>query len=159
MVTLNQFQTQLLLSITVVNFVFIIITTFMEAAGNFYHRGEHLHRSARSIASVHNQLVLLSDEEKIDQSKIKQLQSEYQAALDDCSFNHENIDYLLVQTQKPKLFSNKISQASGWLEFMTSMRILKYYVFDFSWAIPHFLFALISIVLIYVFIFMSVTIT
>lgn len=43
---------QALLALSIINSVFVIITTFLEASGNFVHRGEQLHRSARKVATV-----------------------------------------------------------------------------------------------------------
>ena len=62
--TLSNADEQILLTLTIVNSVFIIITTFLEASGNFVHKGEQLHRSARKVAAVYNQLMLLTEEDK-----------------------------------------------------------------------------------------------
>ncbi len=128
--------TQALLALSIINSVFIIITTFLEASGNFVHRGEQLHRSARKVAAVFNRLMLLSPDERRDQARIQTLQSEYQSALDDCPFNHDNVDYDLIKATKPSLFKGRIYQGRGeWL--VVQWRYLKYRVSEHLWMIPH----------------------
>jgi len=127
---------QALLALSIINSVFVIITTFLEASGNFVHRGEQLHRSARKVATVFNKLMLLSTEERTIKDKIQELQGEYQAALDDCPFNHDNMDYDLIKATKPSLFGNRIYQ--GKLEFFAiRWRYFKYKISEFLWVVPH----------------------
>lgn len=133
---LTQAGAQALLALSIINSVFIIITTFLEASGNFVHRGEQLHRSARKIATVYNKLVLLSPEEHGDRLKLQALQQEYQIALDDCPFNHENIDYELIKATKPGLFRSK--PKGNWAEwFVIRWRFFKHLVYEYFWIAPH----------------------
>lgn len=127
---------QALLSLSIINSVFIIITTFLEASGNFVHRGEQLHRSARKISKVFNKIILLTPEEKFNKQKINELQEEYQSALDDCPFNHENIDYDLIKATKPSLFKGRIYDGDcNWI--VVRWRRLKYKTKEFMWTFPH----------------------
>lgn len=133
---LTQAGTQALLALSIVNSVFVIITTFLEASGSFVHRGEQLHKSARKVATVFNKLMLLSAEEKKDQNKISQLQKDYQEALDECPFNHDNMDYELIKATKPDLFKGRIYQGKG-QALVIRWRLLKYKISEFLWLLPH----------------------
>lgn len=127
---------QALLALSIINSVFVIITTFLEASGNFVHRGEQLHRSARKVATVFNKMMLLSPEERLDKEKISALQKEYQDALDDCPFNHNNMDYDLIKATKPSLFAGRIYQ--GRFEWIAvRWRFLKYRISEYLWLTPH----------------------
>lgn len=145
---LSQSGTQALLALTIVNSVFVIITTFLEASGNFVHKGEQLHRSARKVATVFNKMMLLTATERADQSKIRELQEEYQAALDDCPFNHDNIDYDLIKTTKPKLFENRIYAGRG-AGTVNYIRKVRYKIAEYSWLLPHAVVVVISLLVIY----------
>jgi conflict system pore-forming effector with SLATT domain len=151
---LTQAGTQALLALSIVNSVFIIITTFLEASGNFVHRGEQLHKSARKIATVFNKLMLLSPKEKIDKDKILSLQEEYQSALDDCPFNHDNIDYNLIKATKPILFGDRIYQGN-WQWTFIYLRFIWYKFNEYKWLIPHSIVLIFTLVILYWIIFSS----
>lgn len=140
--------TQALLALSIINSVFVIITTFLEASGNFVHRGEQLHRSARKIAKVFNTLMLLTPEERTDKSRIQSLQSEYQNALDDCPFNHENLDYDLIKATKPSLFKDRIYHGKG--DFVVIWwRFTRYRLSEYMWTLPHIIVFTITILSLY----------
>jgi len=145
---LSQAATQALLALTIINSVFIIIATFLEASGNFVHRGEQLHRSARKVATVFNQMMLLTAEERRDKNKIQALQKDYQNALDDCPFNHENIDYDLIKATKPELFRNRIYTGNG-REIVRQLRYVKYKIYERLWLFPHLIVVVITLLLLY----------
>lgn len=128
--------TQALLALSILNSVFVIITTFLEASGNFVHRGEQLHRSARKIATVFNKLMLLTPDEREEKAKIQALQGEYQSALDDCPFNHENMDYDLIKATKPSLFKGRIYQGRGDIVAI-NWRLFRYRFSEYLWVTPH----------------------
>lgn len=140
---------QTLLALTVVNSVFVIITTFLEASGNFVHKGEQLHRSARKIATVFNKLMLLTEQERGDQCKIKSLQEEYQSALDDCPFNHDNLDYFLITTTKPQLFDKKLYSGFGSGFLRKIIKPIYYKIGEIIWLVPHLLVIIGSILIVY----------
>lgn len=145
---LSDQEGQALLALTIVNSVFVIITTFLEASGNFVHKGEQLHRSARKVATVFNKLMLLTAQERKDQNKIRELQEEYQAALDDCVFNHDNLDYDLIKTTKPKLFGDRIYQ--GKLSILAVyFRRIRYKLAEYSWLAPHAIVVVVSLTIVY----------
>ena len=135
---------QELLALSIVNSVFVIITTFLEASGNFVHRGEQLHRSARKVATVFNKLMLLTPEEKTDKEVISNLQKEYQIALDECQFNHDNIDYDLIKATKPNLFKGRLNEGE-YKEYIRLFRFLKYRFFEFMWMLPHIIVVLLTL--------------
>ena len=127
---------QILLALTIVNSVFIIITTFLEASGNFVHKGEHLHRSARKVASVYSKLLLLDEMERTNSGTIGNLQNEFQMALDECPFNHESLDYFHVKIEEPYLFSGKqYGRKSSWV--LLKIGKLEYWIRELLWLIPH----------------------
>ncbi|MCW1918459.1 SLATT domain-containing protein [Rhodobacter sp. KR11] len=130
--TLAPQQSQLLLALSVVNSIFIIITSLLESSGGFQLKGEALHRSARKIAAVYSRLMLLTPEERSDATKIGELQQEYQSALDDCAFNHDNLDHYGVVCRKPSLSS---SISPFWRNgFVYPVR---YFIWEKSWMSLH----------------------
>lgn len=143
-------QSQILLALSVVNSIFIIITSLQEAAGAFQTKGEALHRSARKIATVYNKLMLLLPGEQSDPDKIRDLQKEYQVALDDCAFNHENIDHYGAIGKKPSL-------SSRFNKFWTHHLIypIRYFVWENLWMTLHLVVIFVSAVVIWVTIFSS----
>ena len=134
--TLSNADEQILLALTIVNSVFIIISTFLEASGNFVHKGEQLHRSARKVAAVYNQLMLLTEKDKGEMEKILALQKEYQLALDQCAFNHDNLDYFLIKATKPSLFAGRI-YSRRCSSAVRNFRHIVYKLREYSWLIPH----------------------
>lgn len=145
---------QALLALSIINSVFIIITTFLEASGNFVHRGEQLHRSARKVATVFYKLMLLGPGERAEKNKISELQKEYQEALDDCPFNHDNIDYRLVKITKPRLFG--LSNFKGfWGGVYYYINFFLYKIVEFKWVMPHFAVIIGTLISLYYIIFLN----
>lgn len=146
--TLDRHKSQMLLAITIINSVFIIITTLIESSGNFYHRGEQQHRSARKISKVYNKLMALSSTERDESTTIKKLQDEYQDALDDCPFNHDNIDHLRVVATKPDLFPGQTPSKHPYRWLVSNYRLLKYFLWERDWAaLPFIMFVLSAYVM------------
>jgi SMODS and SLOG-associating 2TM effector domain family 5 len=148
-VNLTQQQSQLLLALSVVNSIFIIITSLLEASGSFQLKGEALHRSARKVAAVYSRLMLLSDSDKSDPQKIETLQKEYQSALDDCAFNHENIDHYGVVCRKPSLSSSIHPFWSHPIVFP-----IRYYIWERGWMTLHLIVMAVTGMVIWKFIFL-----
>jgi hypothetical protein len=148
--TLTQQQSQLLLALSVVNSIFIIITSLLEAAGGFQLKGDALHRSARKVASVYSKLMLLAIAERSDQAKIGELQKEYQSALDDCSFNHDNIDHYGVVCRKPSLSSTITPFWKNSYVFP-----IRYFLWERGWMTLHIVVMLVSGLVIWQAIFAS----
>lgn len=145
---------QALLALTIVNSVFIIITTFLEASGNHVHRGEQLHRSARKISSVLSKLVLLEESERKEKSKIEELLKDYQDALDDCTFNHDNIDYVRAKILKPSLFGEASYNGPGG-RIHKWARLQFHMLSENTWLAPHLLVVVLTLVFLYGIIFLG----
>lgn len=106
---LQAYQNQILLACSIILSVFIIFTSLIDGAQNFYHQGELLHQCARKIATVHHKLKTISPSSDIDIAKqqLEALQEEYRAALDECPINHDNVDFRLQKARKPHLFEHE----------------------------------------------------
>jgi hypothetical protein len=103
---LNAQQSQILLACSIVLSVFVIFTSLIDGAQNFYHQGELLHQCARKVASVYHELKNLDPANDVEgtKQKLEKLQTDYRSALDECPINHENIDFIREQAYKPHLF-------------------------------------------------------
>lgn len=144
---LSNASEQIFLALTVVNSVFVIITTFLEASGNFVHKGEQLHQSARKVSTVYNKLLLLAEEERVEKERIRELQKEYQLALDECPFNHDNLDYSRVKIQEPHLFSGKGCNKRN-IGFALMPKKLLCWFREHLWLIPHSMVVIISLAIV-----------
>src|SRR3954471_10619540 len=100
---LKPFQSQILLACSVVLSVFVIFTSLIDSAQNFFHQGELLHQCARKIATIHHDLKNIDIDQDSDRARneLKELEKRYQLALDECPINHENVDYYKEIVNKP----------------------------------------------------------
>lgn len=145
-IALQQFQSQILLACSVVLSTFVIFTSLIDGSQNFYHQGELLHQCARKVATVHHELKNIDPDNNLDIAKerLKELQAQYRAALDECPINHENIDFIREQSYKPHLFPMNFS-SNPWLKpIQVQLRSLQAFLGSHSWMALH-LFALIGI--------------
>lgn len=143
---LEQHQSQILLACSVVLSAFIIFTSLIDGSQNFYHQGELLHKCARQVATVYQELKIINpdtDEEKV-RKRLSELQEQYRSALDDCPINHENIDYTKEQANKPHLFPNTFSKNRLIKSLQISMKKTQAFVGSHLWMSLH-LIALIGI--------------
>lgn len=103
---LNHSQNQILLACSIVLSVFIIFSSLIDGSQNFFHQGELLHACARKIATIHHKLKMIDVQSNPETAKdeLEDLQKEYQKALDDCSVNHDNVDFYKEMADKPHLF-------------------------------------------------------
>lgn len=142
-------QSQLLLAGSVVLSVFIIILSLSEGARNFYHKGEVLHDNARILGQLHNKLELLSEADPDLINKISSIAKDYEAAIDRCPTNHDNVDYLRVKLEKPWLFSWYFSGYRFFDFWYRRFVQCKCFLSEFSWVIlPGAFVVLITFVLI-----------
>ncbi len=144
-IDLDEPNKQILLALTILNSVFIIIITFQEASGNFVHKGEQLHRSARKVARVYSKLLLLDETEKAEREIIRDLHEEYFLALEECAFNHARSDYLRVKIEEPELFAGKAQgKTNSWLfrEFQNLECLFR----EYAWLLPHVFVAIFSVI-------------
>ena len=150
--SLRPFQTQLLLASSVVLSVFVIFTSLIDGAQNFYHQGELLHQCARKIATVHHSLknVDVDADPQKAQAEFDKLQDRYARALDECPINHDNVDYFLEIARKPHLFPDAYrwywnAPLRGWFR-------LRAWALANSWVVPHCVAVVVISILVYTFV-------
>lgn len=104
--TLETYQSQILLACSIILSVFVIFTSLIDGSQNFYHQGELLHQCARKVATINHKLknIDVKANPVVAMQQLEQLQQEYQEALDECPTNHDNVDYLGEIIRKPHLF-------------------------------------------------------
>lgn len=136
-VDLTTQQNQILLAITILNSVFIIITTLMDGAGEYSLSAHFMNRSARELSTIFNALKLASDEQKMDPKFIKTQQDRYQDVLNDCPVNHDDIDYLSVKLTKPNLFGHVMPKSKFFKALMFTRLYIRIHYVRARWWFPH----------------------
>jgi len=134
---LDEYQSQLLLTTTIINSVFIIITSLIERSSNIYNKAEFLHKNANEINAVFLKLKQLTKDEIDDGDTIGKFQDEYQKVLLDCPYNHESMDHMIVRATKPKLFDNWFFQKGALFVLERFALKLRYLVYKYSWLSLH----------------------
>jgi SMODS and SLOG-associating 2TM effector domain family 5 len=136
-IELKPFQSQILLGCSVVLSVFIIFTSLIDSAQNFFHQGELLHQCARKIATIHHELKNIDVASSADEAKetLVELEKRYQLALDECPINHDNIDYYKEIVTKPHLFPDQYN--GEWKRLIRARYWLMYNIFGRLWMAPH----------------------
>ncbi len=135
--SLQVFQSQILLACSIVLSVFVIFTSLIDGSQNFFHQGELLHQCARKIASIHHDLKLIDPSENLEKGRenLQNLQKVYQDALDECPINHENVDFFKELANKPHLFPDQYNDRWKWgFRKWNSLRAL---AIGNSWMILH----------------------
>ncbi|WP_370141847.1 SLATT domain-containing protein [Bradyrhizobium yuanmingense] len=147
-VELKPFQSQILLGCSIVLSVFVIFTSLIDGAQNFFHPGELLHQCARTIAVVHHALktIDVSHDPGAAKLQLETLQKDYQSALDECPINHENVDFYKEIASKPHLFPQQYNSILPRSVVSFGYRVL-YLTLGKLWVAPHLAaFAAISVV-------------
>ena len=146
---LKPFQSQILLGCTIVLSVFVIFTSLIDSAQNFFHQGELLHQCARKIATIHHELKNIDVGADADNAKVTlvELEKRYQVALDECPTNHDNIDYYKEIVTKPHLFGDQY--AGGWKRTTRARYWAMYNVLGRMWMAPHALAFLVILLVVY----------
>lgn len=146
---LNKVQGQLLLACSVVLSAFIIFTSLIDGAQNFYHQGELLHQCARRVATIHHELktIKVDEEASLIEKKLKELQEKYQKALDECPINHDNVDFYREIARKPHLFPVQY-------RFKYKLPVSLFYLFmgvvlEYSWIFFHIIAFIVVSLLVY----------
>ncbi len=144
---LKPFQSQILLACSIVFSVFVIFTSLIDGAQNFYHQGELLHQCARKIATVHHHLKNIDVDADVEKARgdFEHLMKEYARALDECPINHANVDFYHEKVRKPHLFPD--AYACRWHAPIRLWFWIRAIFFGNFWVIPH-LIALVVISLI-----------
>jgi conflict system pore-forming effector with SLATT domain len=137
-VELKQFQSQILLGCSIVLSVFVIFTSIIDGAQNFFHQGQLLRQCARKIAIVHRALkaIDVSQDPVAAKAELEVLQKSYQAALDECPINHENVDFYKEVASKPYLFPQQYDSILPRFAISFGYRIL-YWTLEKVWMAPH----------------------
>lgn len=141
---------QWLLLLTIINSVFIIVTTLVDAGGDYALKEFHMRISARKLDNILNKLILAKDEEKCDEVWLRQMYQDYQSTLHDCPIDHIPVDYTAVQVNQPHLFETRWKDHSkAQLRLMTIIRPVHLYYRRGRWMLPHvtiFIFTFVLIV-------------
>lgn len=122
---LKQFQNQILLAYSVVLSVFVIFTSLIDGAQNFYYQGELLHECARKVATIHHKLknIDVDADSTLAKSVLETLQEEYARALDECPINHDNVDFFAEIVRKPHLFPDQYDKKwKTWIKSWFSVK-------------------------------------
>lgn len=147
---LQSFQNQILLACSIVLSVFVIFTSLIDGAQNFFHQGELLHQCARNIATVHHELknIFVSDANvAAARAELQSLQGRYQKALDECPINHENVDFYKEIATKPHLFPAQYAGRYRWLARLHYKML--YWIIGKLWMAPHLLAFVIILAVVY----------
>ena len=141
---LAHFQNQVIFGCSIVLSVFVIFTSLIDGSQNFFHQGELLHQCVRKIATIHIVLKTVKPHGDVNSAKARmdELQRRYQAALDECPINHDNVDYHRELANKPHLFPDQYAGKWRW-GFEKWNRFLSVFL-SLSWMTLH-LFALGSV--------------
>ena len=127
---------QALLALSIVNSIFVIVTTFWDASGDFSHHAQQLHKCATKISNLCIKLSLLEERDQMDTDKIAELHIEYQNALDDYPFTHSNMDYDLTKVIEPGSFHDQVDHGRlNWLKVRWAWLI--YGAKAWCWLTPH----------------------
>lgn len=140
---------QWLLLITIVNSVFIIVTTLVDAGGNYSLNEYFMRESARKLDLVLNKLILATERERRDFKWLRGIYSEYQTVLHECPSDHKPVDYLAVQVYQQHLFKTRwvgLSPVSK--SYSLVSRYLKLHYYRSKWMLPHMAVVLFSAILI-----------
>jgi uncharacterized membrane protein YobD (UPF0266 family) len=153
--TLAPFQSQILLACSIVISVFVIFTSLIDGAQNFYHQGELLHQCARKIATINHALKNIDVENDHERAsdELKDLQKAYQVALDECPINHDNMDFYKEIANKPHLFPSHYPHT--WKVHIIAWNKTKYFFLSNMWMAIH----LIAVVIVSVIVFEYVLIS
>lgn len=155
-IALQPFQSQILLGCSVVLSVFVIFTSLIDGAQNFFHQGELLHQCARRIATINYELknVDVTKDPELARKTLIELEEKYQNALDECPINHENVDYYKEIVTKPHLFPDQYS--GRWKPAIRFRYRLQYLLLGRSWMLPHAIALIVISAIVYSFILRDV---
>jgi hypothetical protein len=160
---LDPTQSQVLLGSIIVLSVFIIILSLAEGSESFHHQAEVLHDSARRIAKISNQLYsYMSSSDKFEEKQEEELRNkdaielferEYQDVLDSCHLNHSVADYLRVRATVPTHFPYTQAQSKLGRTVRRCFDYVQATLSEYSWLFMPSAFALATLYLIYVSVF------
>jgi len=144
---LSDQQAQVLLAITILNSVFIIITTLMDAAGDYSLQAYLMQVSGRELSQTYNDIQLATDKQRLDPKWISSKQREYQAVLDRCPYDHDDADYLAVIIKKPGLFEHMLPESGINRKAYLLYLACRLHYLRARWWMPHVLMFIISLLI------------
>ena len=130
-------KAQILLSCSILVSVFIIFTSLLDSSSNYYHKGELLHQSARGVANVYYDSRLLDANSASFLADLDSVRKEYKKVLEECPFNHDDLDYKFVRLRRPDLFPRHYATNSFLYGLQRIMDYMAYYLRLYAWLYPH----------------------
>ncbi|MBP2227162.1 hypothetical protein J2847_000429 [Azospirillum agricola] len=151
-VKLAQYQSQILMACSIVLSVFVIFTSLIDGAQNFYYQGELLHQSARKIATIHTALksIDIDADPKAAEQKLEKFLDDYRRALEECPINHDNVDHIKELADEPDLFPKYYRWK--WRMPLVMWNRSKYSCLSNGWILPHAIAVTVISWVVYVFI-------
>jgi len=161
---LQNYQNQILLACSIILSVFIIFSSIIDGSQNFFHQAELLRECARKVETVYLEakfIDIVADPVSA-QCRLEELRGRYQDALDECSINHDPLDYFLYKNSKIEiakvdfdaearsslyLICRKVFHKGGgaWAYLKIWLRVMWAKAQMFSWQFPYW-FSIICIV-------------
>ena len=143
-------QNQILLASSIVLSVFIIFSSLIDGAQNYFYRGEMLRICGRKLSRIYIELKSLDPMQQPDgaRNKFEELFVQYHTALDECPFNHDPIDYARQRLNKPYLFET-ISKATVGHRLKLRVGIV---LASVGWLTPYVLAILAISIVVYLFV-------
>lgn len=145
----SQIGVQWLLLITIVNSVFIIVTTLIDVGEDYSLNAYQMQQSARKLDDIFNAIVLASEKQQADRKWLADKHEEYQRICNEVPADHKDIDYIAVQVSKPYLFEyqwrNLSDKERAWRKRRNFWQL---HYTRARWLVPHAIMVLVSLFLI-----------
>lgn len=141
---------QALLLITIVDSVFIIITSLVDVREDYSLKAYQMRQSCSDLDELFNELEIASDSDKKDITWISKLQVKYQDVLSRCPSSHEDIDFTAAQVKKPHLF--EYSWRKQCVRERRARNVYRSIYLHWArsrWLVPHLVFFLASMLAIF----------
>lgn len=141
---------QWLLLLTIVNSVFIIVTTLVDVGENYALNAYQMQQSARQLDDVFNEIFLASTANQSDPGWLSEMHLKYQAILNSSPADQHDVDYLAVQVTRPDLFAYKWRDRSAFQKRTSAfVRFLMLHYYRSRWMIPHMMMVFASVSIVY----------
>lgn len=168
---LQNYQNQILLACSIILSVFIIFSSIIDGSQNFFHQAELLRECARKVETVYLEakfIDIVADPVSA-QRRLEELRVRYQDALDECSINHDPLDYFLYKNSKIEIaefdlsiegkstfyiICRKIIRKGGgaWAYMKIWVRVMWAKAQMFSWQFPYWISMLCIVCIVYVYV-------
>ena len=138
---------QALLALSIINSVFVIITTFSEASENYALRAQQFHKSATKISKICNKIsYMLNKNSRIDAQIESDLEKEYHDTLDDYPFTHYKLDYKIATATEPE-------KTRDYRNLLGIITWIIYWLWEWSWLAIHAIVLLVTLAMLYLIVF------